>query len=420
MKALLVVLDGAADRKIAVLGGKTPLQAAHMPNLNNFTSGSFEGIMYPIKKNVAPESDAAVFSILGYDVNKEYTGRGPIEAFGAGLDVDDNTLALRCNFATIDKNRMIIDRRAGRSISRSYAKQLEKEINKIKLRENDVKFRFKATVGHRAVVTFSSKSKAFSPMVSNADIGYIRNGRISTAITTNSSAVKMPRVFALDRSSSARYTAAILNEFLDSVISRLGKLAVNKRRIRKKLLPANAILMRDAGVGLPKVTPISKKYSMSFAFVTEMPVERGISRLLGMKELHARWRMTKIARYREIAKTVMANSNAFDFIYVHLKGPDEPGHDGNAIGKKTALEEIDSGFFAMIPKNLGATLCIAEDHSTPCELKAHSADPVPVMIKPSGKPGRDSMHFDEGIDSRGSLGVFRGIELVRKIIEHMS
>ncbi|MGC8587133.1 MAG: alkaline phosphatase family protein [Candidatus Micrarchaeia archaeon] len=419
MKILLVVLDGAADRKIKILGNRTPLQAAKMPNLNGFAKRSFEGMMYPIGKGIAPESDAAVFSILGYDVKESYTGRGPVEALGAGLKIDDNTLALRCNFATVGNDRTILDRRAGRSITRNEAAQLEKEINSIKLGEKGVRFNFKATVGHRAVIAFYSKSFKFSPMVSNADVGYVREGSISIASAASSAGSKIPKVVALDNTKSSRRTADMLNNFIDAVISKLGKSRVNEQRSKRGLPVANAILMRDAGVGLPKVVPIWKKYGMSFAFATEMPVERGIARVLGMKEIRSRWRRDKKMRYREIARTIMKHSGSFDFAYVHLKGPDEPGHDGDAIGKKRALEEIDSGFFAVLPRELPFALCVAEDHSTPCELKAHSADPVPVMIRPSKPIGSDSMHFDENIDGKGKLGTFEGRKLIEEITRHL-
>ena len=135
---VFVILDGAADRENATLDGMTPLQSANMPNLRIMASSALKGMMYPIGKGVAPESDAAVFSILGYDISS-YTGRGPLEALGAGLKVTDKSVAFRCNFATIDKNRVIIDRRAGR-IDSHDANALGKEINKIDLGIKGVRF----------------------------------------------------------------------------------------------------------------------------------------------------------------------------------------------------------------------------------------------------------------------------------------
>ncbi len=204
MKYLLVVLDGAPDRPNPVLGGKTPLEYAGMKNLNKFAVKGSMGMMYSVGKGIAPESDAAVFSILSYDI-KHYTGRGPLEAYGSGLKVDSKTLALRANFATIDKERNIIDRRAGRDITQKEAKQLEKEINAINLGIKGVSFKFKATVGHRGALAFYARRK-LSDNVSNGDVGYVKKGSISIAV--NSAKAKLPKIVPLDSSPSAKFTAS--------------------------------------------------------------------------------------------------------------------------------------------------------------------------------------------------------------------
>jgi len=110
VRYLLVILDGAADRENAELNGKTPLEAANMKNLNRIAKHSLAGMIYPIKKGIAPESDSAVFSLLSYNI-KDYTGRGAMEALGAGLKVGKDDIALRANFATIDEKKRIVSRR---------------------------------------------------------------------------------------------------------------------------------------------------------------------------------------------------------------------------------------------------------------------------------------------------------------------
>ncbi|MCL4364988.1 MAG: alkaline phosphatase family protein [Candidatus Marsarchaeota archaeon] len=411
MTVIFVILDGAADRRNESLNGATPLQSAEMPNLRQMASHSLKGMMYPIREGIAPESDAAVFSILGYDISS-YTGRGPLESFGAGLKVTDRSVAFRCNFATIDKNREIIDRRAGR-IGTHDAKSLEKEINRIHLGLDGVRFRFKSTVGHRGACVFYSSKEPLSANVSNADIGYIRKGNISIAVQEGS--VALPRVMPLDESEEAGNTARIANIFIDKVIGVLPHAQVNRERLGKGLLQANAVLLRDCGVGLPKVDTFESRHGMKCAFVAEMPVEIGIARLLGMTPIRLRQIGDRKKRYRKIAELVRDNINDYDFIYVHIKGPDEPGHDGNAILKKKILEEIDSSFFSLI-RDLKADVCVTCDHSTPCTLKAHSGDPVPVMVRYLHSDKSDSMPFDEYIGSTGSLGVIMGNRLIDYII----
>lgn len=409
MPLLLVILDGAADRKSGT-SKSTPLQSASMPNLSRISSESAKGMMNPIGPGIAPESDAAVFSILGYDISA-YTGRGPLEAFGAGLKVTDNSVAFRCNFATIDGRRNILDRRAGR-IETDEAKALEREIKKINLGMPGVSFSFKSTVGHRAACVFYSR-KALSSNVSNADIGYVRRGNISVAQEQRGR--KLPKVAPLDRSAEAKYAAAIANSFIDLAISRLESSRVNASREKSGMKKANALLLRDAGKGLPLVKSFSSKTGMESAFIAEMPVEAGIAKVLGMRPIKLKQYADRKRRYAAMARLVLKNIRKYGFIYVHIKGPDEPGHDGNWELKKQILEEIDSGFFSKISA-ISADICVTCDHATPCSLKSHSSDPVPVMARIRGQAA-DSMGFDEEIGSRGSMGVFNGTELIKKLIK---
>ncbi len=412
MRALLVILDGAADRPNAKLGMKTPLQAAHMPNLRRLAMSSLMGMMYPLGKGIAPESDEAVFSILGYSLGG-YTGRGPLEAYGAGMKVYDTTLALRANFATISRGQTILDRRAGRNVTRKEAKSLEMTINRIKL-DDGTKFLFRSTIGHRGAVTFYSSTK-FSPNISNIDVGYVRKGNISIAVSAKANQ-KLPSAAPLDKSHAAAHSASIVNEFAQKVIAVLRDTQVNRVRRGKGLPEANVLLLRNAGVGLPHVKPINKKFGIRSAFITEMPVETGIAKVLGMKGLAVNGKSDgTVEKYANLAKTVNVQMKNYDFMYVHIKGPDEPGHDGNPVLKKRVLEEIDKGFFANL-KCSEAAICVTSDHSTPCSLKAHSSDPVPVMIYCSGIRNPDATGFDEGIGRRGSLGVFNGERLLRKLL----
>ena len=412
MRLLFVILDGAADRADAVLGGLTPLQAAKMPNLRQMASEAVKGMMNPIGQGIAPESDAAVFSILGYEMSS-YTGRGPLEAFGAGLKVTDRSVAFRCNFATINQSREIIDRRAGRIDTRD-AKTLQKEISEIDLGIEGVRFRFKSTVGHRGVCVFYSRRNNLSSKVSNADIGYVRRGGISVAEEASSRI--LPKVVALDDSEAAASTAMIVNTFIDKVIERLSVSPTNAAREGAGMLKANAVLLRDAGMGLPSVKTFEEKTGLNSAFLAEMPVEMGIAKVLGMDPIRIKRIKNRKRRYRAMADLVRENSDRYDFIYVHIKGPDEPGHDGDAKLKKRILEEIDEGFFAGV-RDLKTDLCVTCDHSTPCQMKAHSSDPVPVMLKRQNSNRHDDMAFDELIDGLGSLGVINGNEIVDRILK---
>ena len=129
-KILYIVLDGLGDLPIEALGNKTPLEAAVTPKMDRLAQSGKTGMIYPVEKGIAPESDIAVISLLGYDARKYYTGRGPLESFAEGLKVNDGDLALRVNFATVGDDAVIIkDRRVGRNLTTQEATNLSREIN---------------------------------------------------------------------------------------------------------------------------------------------------------------------------------------------------------------------------------------------------------------------------------------------------
>ncbi len=158
MKLIYVVIDGMGDLPIKALNNKTPLEAANTPNLDSLAKNGKTGLMYSVKKGIAPESDVAVISLLGYDPFKQSTGRGVIEAVGAGMNVTDGDLSLRCNFATLGKGKEIIDRRVGRTLTTEEAQTLSKVANeKVKLESHPATFEFENTLGHRAVLVIRNK-----------------------------------------------------------------------------------------------------------------------------------------------------------------------------------------------------------------------------------------------------------------------
>jgi 2,3-bisphosphoglycerate-independent phosphoglycerate mutase len=178
----------------------------------------------------------------------------------------------------------------------------------------------------------------------------------------------------------------------------------------------NAILLRDSGNTIPKLESIRKKYNMDIASIVDMPVEIGISRVLGMETLEA----GAIDDYERKAIVAVDNLEHYDGIYVHIKGPDEYGHDGDAQGKKRSIEDIDRMFFGTLRNRLkseGATIVVSADHSTPCIKRAHSADPVPVLFSGNIVKKDDSARFTEKYASTGSLGRIMGSTVLRTAID---
>ena len=417
-KLLYLVLDGAAG----TAGRETALKTARKPSLDTLAARGVCGLTYTISKGVAPESDAAVLSILSYDPHRYYTGRGPIEAIGAGLTLKSGEVAFRANFATVDpKSLKIVDRRVGRDLSTEEARELAKALDGMELSVEGSYVRVRATVGHRAVVVIGVEGASLSDQVDNTDPAYNRVGLISVAAMQPSKYLKRCR--PMEDSPEAQLTASLVNEFSLKAISVLDKHPINKRRREEGRLPANAILLRDAGARLPPVEPISEKFGLRFGAVAEMPVEIGISRILKMeveevpppcgdlrKDLPSR-----LEAARRLLRRV-------DVVYVHLKGPDEPGHDGNLEAKVRAIELIDELFVKpMVEEDgLGVDLptLVTSDHATPFWARTHTDDPVPTCVAFKRIEPDSVKSFDEDSCARGDLGIIeRGHQLLPRVLE---
>jgi 2,3-bisphosphoglycerate-independent phosphoglycerate mutase len=395
----MAVLDGASDRPEA--GQKTPLEAASTPNLDTLVRRGALGSMFTVGKGIAPESDAGVFSLLGYDPLQIHLSRGVVEAIGAGVGFHEGDLALRAGFATMDGDKLV-DRRAGRNLSTEEARQLAAAVNSEVRLKNGTRFQFQATVGHRAVVVFRADSNKFSSEISNFDPAYLRSGKISLA-QPGAKEYEIPKCEPLDDSPEAVKSAALVNEFGFKTRQVLDSHPVNLRRRAQGKKPANFVLMRDAGTTKPTVQGFRDKWSLKAAMIADLPAELGIGRLLGMdvREIPPG---TSLEDYRKRAELVLRLAGEYDFVYVHLKGPDEPGHDGLYDLKKQRIEEIDGGFFShlrMAAKLQRTLLCVTCDHSSPWRDKGHSDDPVPVLVAGGSLKLDGSSRFTEANASSG-------------------
>ncbi len=422
VKAILLVLDGVADDPSL---GKTSLELANIPHLDELARRSIGGGFHPIAPGIAPESDAAVLSMLGYDPSKYVVGRGIIEAFGAGLSiVEGREVAFRANFATIDPGtRRLIDRRVGRSLSTEEARKLAKALDGMELGIHDGYVRFVATVGHRAVAIVGSRSRRLSADVSNVDPAYERRGRLSVAV--KSYEPYLPRCRPLVDTEEARATAELVNAFIDKAIEILDKHPVNEERARKGLLKANAVLLRDAEDRIPRLPPISQLYQgLRFGAVAEMPVEKGLARLLSMDVAEVPPPTPDKAKdYPQRLEKTLELLERVDIVYVHLKGPDEPGHDGDKQRKVRSIELIDQYFVKPLLDRIDlreVAVIVTADHATPPELKAHSGTPVPLIVAYEGLPRRDglSRFTERECFEKGSLGVMQhGYEMLPKVLK---
>ena len=410
------MLDGVGDLPHPDLAGKTPLEAATTKNMDMLAKNGIMGQVISVGKGIAPESDIAVFNMLGYKFqHSDYVGRGVIEAIGIGIDFKDGDLALRGNFATLDDEGKIIDRRAGRRIEREDVEKISKEIEKeIKFSNPNTTIAVAPTVGHRVTVRLRN-SKPLSSEISNTDPAYARVDGMGIAKAV-SDFMKIEKCIPLEQTENAANAANLVNEFTKQSLEIMKKSDVNKQRSQKNKKLLNSILLRDAGNKYPNVKPINDLHSMNFSCIVDMPVEIGISNILKMKAFNAGG-LTDYEEKARVAAQAMETENA---IYVHLKGPDEFGHDGDAIGKMKNIEEIDERFFGTLLDHVDVSkiaIMISADHSTPSINKGHSDDPVPLLISGNMITNDDTQRFTETEAKKGAIGLIDGVQVVKTGID---
>jgi 2,3-bisphosphoglycerate-independent phosphoglycerate mutase len=426
--AVLIVLDGLGDRPHPDTGGLSPVEAASTPHLDALAGRGELGEVVVVGPGVAPESDAGVFALLGYDPVRDSPGRGVLEALGVEIPLAPEDVALRLNFATVDGDGTILDSRVGRTLSTAEAVDLARGLTAADLLADEgIRAEVRATVGHRGVLWLHPLDGGrLSPNVSNADPFYEKVGGMGQARRPEHP--KILPVTPLDTSTESRRTADAVNRFLERSGPVLAGHRANARRAMAGKKIGNALLVRNAGslpVRLP--APFAAKHGISGAALTEMPVERGIARVLGLADEYVGpMGADRDTGYADRARRTRDLLGRHPFVYVHLKGPDEPGHDGDAVRKREIIEAIDRSFFGPFLEGLdleSVRVAVTADHATPSILKGHSDDPVPFLLVGAGvapPAGPGPVTFGEPAAARGDLGRRRGADVLELLLHTVS
>jgi 2,3-bisphosphoglycerate-independent phosphoglycerate mutase len=415
LRILYVLLDGIGDLPNPDLNGFTPLEAARTPNIDLIAKNGRMGNVISVGKGIAPQSDIAVFNMLGYQFNGDYVGRGIIETIGCDMNFSTGDLALRGNFATIGVHDKILDRRAGRDISKNESEEMCNFLEKnITFNDPNLTVKIVPTISHRLNVLFTHRNVKLSDKITNTDPAYEKLHGIGIA-KRNQSDIKLLRSIPEDNSDNALFSAKIVNEFTEKCRALMKNHPINLNRTRRGTSPMNIILLRDPGNTMPSLEKIDIKYGIKTACIVDMPVEIGISKVIGMKAYISE----KTSDYVSKAKLASKILNEFNLVYVHIKGPDEFGHDGDANGKKLNIEQIDKDFFGVFLKNCDAyqnVVVITGDHSTPCTMKAHTDDPIPLLISGKTIQSDGTTRFTEQCASKGSLGTILGVNVISTVL----
>lgn len=382
-KAILLIIDGVGDLPTPM----TPLQAARKPNMDRLARNGITGMLSTIKRFLVPGSDVSHLNILGYDPMVFYCGRGPLEALGLGIKLNDGDVAFRANFATLQGGK-ITDRRAGR-VDTKTASELAPLLS---MQIDGVQAIFRNSVEHRGALVL--RGKGLSACVSETDphaAGEIRECQ------------------PLDESPEARRTADIVNRFTKLAAERLSAAPQNRKTETGNRKPANAILLRGAGQYVPALS-FYERYGLSGACVAGGALYRGIATFMGMDILMVKGatgdKGTDLKAKAAAAAKAIKN---YDFVFMHVKACDSAGHDGDFELKKRMIEKIDS----VIPvlEKTGACIIITGDHSTPVSLRAHSGHEVPILVH-GGERYDTVKKFDEISCQEGGLGHLRGKDII--------
>jgi 2,3-bisphosphoglycerate-independent phosphoglycerate mutase len=369
MKYLVLVPDGAGDEEVAMLGNQTPLQAAKMQNINQLAQKGMVGLVRTIPPGIAPGSDAANLSVMGYDPAVYHTGRSPLEAASMGIDLSDTDVAFRTNLVTLSGDGIyeeltITDHSSG-DITSEEAKILIEYINE----------------------SFGTDTLQFYPGVSYRHALIVKNGSTNYDLTPPHDVLTQKAGAHLPKGEGS----AFLTEMMKKSYELLKSHPVNQERIRKGLNPANSIWIWGQGKK-PSLPSFSEKYQITGTAISAVDLIKGIAICAGLSSVDVEGATGTIhTNFKGKAEaTIEEFRKGKDFVYLHLEAPDECSHQGDLEGKVKSLEMIDELVLKPILEYLyssGETfkVLIVPDHRTPLAIRTHSSTPVPYVIYQSDK-----------------------------------
>jgi 2,3-bisphosphoglycerate-independent phosphoglycerate mutase len=401
-KGVVLIADGLGDRPVAEIGGLTPLEAATTPNLDRLAAAGQAGLMDPISPGTRAGSDTSHLAILGYDPYQVYTGRGPFEALGIGMEVRGGDICFRGNFTSISgelqllpdghlTGAVVTDRRAQRISEGTH--ELAQALNGMQI--EDVTCYFKESVEHRAALVLRGPDLGANV----TDVDPHHEGATPHA--------------AEGADPASRRTAHIVNQFVVRSFRALNDHPVNQRRVADGKLPANVVLPRGAGLA-PHLEAFSAKYGITGACVVETGLIAGIGRYLQMTVPHVEGATggmdtDELALGRMVLKMLADH----DFVLCNFKGPDLGGHDADVKSKMRAAEMFDNlvGYvWTDGPSDLH--LAITADHCTPISFADHTGDPVPFAVVGPAVLSDGVRSFDERAVAGGAVGRIRGAHVM--------
>lgn len=399
MKYLIVLGDGMADKDIPELGNQTPLEYANTPTMDQYAKWSEIGMVHTIPQGMAPGSDTANLSVLGYDPKQYYTGRSPLEALSIGVDMKTTDVALRCNIVTVStddlpyEEKTIIDHSSSEISTEDAAVLLEAVKKEL---ENDI-YKFYVGTSYRHL-TIWDKGEVVELTPPHDVLGQVIGQYL-------------PKDTAL-------------REMMKKSYDILANHPINVERMKKGLNPANSLWFWGAGTR-PALSPFVEKTGHTGAMISAVDLLKGIAVGADMKVVEVEGANggldTNYEGKADAAVDALLKDN-LDFAYIHLEAPDEMGHQGSFERKVKAIENLDQRIIKRVVEKLEAAgedfrMLVLPDHPTPVAIRTHVSDPVPYMLYDSTDRQSKDWNYNEKDAEKSGIYIEEGHTIINHLFE---
>ncbi|MDN0044388.1 cofactor-independent phosphoglycerate mutase [Mediterraneibacter glycyrrhizinilyticus] len=409
MKYIVILCDGMADEPLEKLGGKTPLEAARTPNMDRLAKCAEIGMVRTVPEGMAPGSDTANLSVIGYDPEKYYSGRSPLEALSIGAEMGEHDVSFRCNLVTLSEEeeqyeeRTILDHSSGEISTEDAAVLIQA------LKDEFARGSADERPCYSEGYTFYAGTSYRHLLIQN-------NGKVSE--------LTAPHDILTRRIGEYLPSDPVLRDMMVRSYDILKDHPINVRRREEGKNPANSAWFWGAGTR-PALSSFEKKNGVKGAMISAVDLLKGIAVGAEMHNiiveganggLHTNYRGKGEAAVKALTE------DGYDFVYVHIEAPDEMGHQGSAEDKISAIEYIDDQVVGPVTAALDKAgvdyrMLIMPDHPTPVRVRTHTADPVPYMIYDSTRPVQGKDSYSEKSGQETGMFVEKGYTLIDRLLE---
>ncbi|MDR0896201.1 MAG: cofactor-independent phosphoglycerate mutase [Prevotellaceae bacterium] len=413
MKHIIILGDGMADHPIAALGGQTLLQHAHTPYMDKLAAMGRTGLLATVPAGFHPGSEVANLSVLGYDLSTVYEGRGVLEAASIGVALQPGEMAMRCNLVCIEGD--LLKNHSAGHISTEEADTL---IRFLQAELGDERVRFYTGVQYRHLLVVKGGNKQINcTPPHDVPLHPFR----PLLIKSESDADAASDANAL----TAAETADLLNRLILRSQELLKEHPVNLRRMAQGKDPANSIWPWSPGYR-PRMTPLSERFPQieRGTVISAVDLIRGIGRYAGLRSIEVEGATGLYdTNYENKVAAALEALRTDDFVYLHIEASDEAGHEGDIALKQRTIEDLDARvvrpiYEAVSQWNQPVAIAVLPDHPTPCELRTHTAEPIPFLIWYPGIEADSVTSYDEVSTRNGSYGLMTGDRFIHEFMNH--